>query len=947
MRSMGRDFVQRLTAAHYLPRYVLALGIFLTALAARFGLTGLLPAQGFPFLTFFPAVFLTAFLVGLGPGLLVSGLSVWAATVFFIQPDRSLPLTNPDIVALVFFSAILLIDCVIIYFLQSALLRVSRTEQRVRESDNRLRLVLDNLYMYVSILDLDGTVREVNEEPLRILEMRREHILGRPLCDMPWWEGSVDQQNQIRAAIERAAGGETVRFDVQGFDVQGKHSGHAITIDFQVGPLRQSDGRITALVASGADVTARVQALAALQVSRQEAVVTAQAAEAERRVLDATFNAVPAAIIVANSKGNLQRMNRAVEQMWGTVPTTQEIDDYGQWKGWWADGLAHHGERVKSHEWGLARSLTGQTCTDIIEIEPFNRPGERRVTQVSSAPMLDILGQVVGAVVAQVDITERINAEKALNESHERFRALFNRGPIAIFSCDAEGRIQEYNNCAVDLWKREPKRMDPNERFSGSYKLYRPDGTSVSGLQSPMAQVLRGDIAQVYDEEYTIERLDGSLITVISNIVLLRDKQEKITGAVCCFYDITERSRLERKSAEQAQTLIDMDRRKDEFLAMLSHELRNPLAPISNAVKLLHRQKIDSPVQKQAYVLIERQVAQLNHMVDDLLEVSRITTGSVRLRLERVSVNTVVERALETAQPLITQRQHALVVSLSPQPIFLHADPARLEQVVVNLLTNAAKYTDKGGRVWMSVEAQDDVVVLRVRDSGMGIAPELLPRIFEMFTQAERSLDRSQGGLGIGLCLVQRLVELHGGSVSAGSVLGQGSEFVVRLPIMQMPVLTSPSSDLNAPLLVARGRRVLVVDDNVDAAKSLATLLEMTGHDVRLAYDGFSAVDLAISYQPEVVLLDIGLPGLDGYEVAERIRRQDALKDTVLIALTGYGQDSDRQRSQKVGIDHHLLKPADFDEIEYLLKIEKHPGDENQIAASAMQKLTAQRDLIF
>ena len=942
MRYMGLNHAQRITAAPYLVRYLVAVGLFLIALFARFGLNDFFPADGFPFLTFFPAVFVAAYLTGLGPGLLTSALSVMAAGFFFIQTDRSVPFTVPDHVVLVFFSAILVIDCLIIHCMMTVLLSLSRAEKRLRESGHRLRLVLDNLYMFVSILDLDGTVREVNQEPLRTLEMNRDDILGQPLWGVYWGLNNADQQQIVRAAIERAVKGEVVRFDVQG-----QHSGHAITIDFQVGPLRESDGRITALVASGVNVTERVEAMAALQASRQEAIIAAEAAETERHVLKATFNAVPAAILVAETSGKLLRMNRAVEQMWGPVPATAVVDDYGQWKGWWADGLAHHGQRVKGHEWGLARSLTGEVCNDIVEIEPFNYPGERRVTLVSSAPMIDVDGKVVGAVVSQVDITQRILAEKALNESNERFRALFNRGPIAIYSCDANGLIQEYNNCAVDLWMRKPKRLNPEERFSGAHKVFHADGTFLRPIQSPMAQMLRGEIPAVFDQEFTIERADGSLITVISNIVLLKDKQDKITGAVCCFYDITERSRLERKSAEQAQALVDLDRRKDEFLAMLSHELRNPLAPIANAVQLLRRQKVDNPVQQQACLLIERQVMQLNHMVDDLLDVSRITTGNVRLRMERVSINAVVERALETAQPLIEQRQQRLTVSLPPHALFLNADPARLEQVLVNLLTNAAKYTDECGRVWMSVEEQGDEVLLRVRDSGIGIAPELLPRIFEMFTQAERSLDRSQGGLGIGLCLVKRLVELHGGGVSASSVLGQGSEFVVRLPVTEVPAQTSPSPEFDAPLPLAKGRRVLVVDDNVDAAKSLALLLEMTGHEVMLAYDGIHAVDLAKSYQPEFVLLDIGLPGLDGYKVAQQIRQQDALEDTVLVALTGYGQDTDRQRSQAAGFDHHLTKPADFDEIELILNKEKLPADENLVIAHALQKTTVQRDFMF
>ena len=319
--------------------------------------------------------------------------------------------------------------------------------------------------------------------------------------------------------------------------------------------------------------------------------------------------------------------------------------------------------------------------------------------------------------------------------------------------------------------------------------------------------------------------------------------------------------------------------------------------------------------------LIERQVGNLKHLIDDLLEVSRISTGRVQLRRERIVVSGVVERAVETAHPLIVQRRHELTLSVPQQPIWLQADAARLEQVVVNLLTNAAKYTDEGGHLWLSVEQEGDAAVLRLRDTGIGIAPELLPRIFDLFTQAERSLDRAQGGLGIGLCLVQRLVDLHGGSVAAYSVLGQGSEFVVRLPLMLASMaplpLPSPSIETAAPPGITR--RVLVVDDNVDAAQSLAMLLQALGHDVRMAYDGPGAVEAALDFRPDMVLLDIGLPGLSGIEVARRIRQLAALKNIVLVAMTGYGQDTDRQRSLEAGFDHHLVKPADFDQVQKIL----------------------------
>jgi PAS domain S-box-containing protein len=390
----------------------------------------------------------------------------------------------------------------------------------------------------------------------------------------------------------------------------------------------------------------------------------------------------------------------------------------------------------------------------------------------------------------------------------------------------------------------------------------------------------------------------------------------------CNIRDITERSRLQRLTQQQAAALADLDRRKDEFLAMLSHELRNPLAPILNAALLLqlHNNRnrlhgVEDPVLQQSATIIERQVGQLARIVDDLLEVSRITTGRIQLHQERISVGVVVENAVATVRSLVDQRKHELTVSLPTQAIWVYADAARLEQVIVNLLTNAAKYTDQGGHIWLTVQQEGEEAVLRVRDTGVGIAPETLPRIFDLFTQAERSLDRSQGGLGIGLALVHRLVEMHGGTVAASSSLGQGSEFVVRLPVVSPPESqpTLPPTEKAQP--TGPSLRVLVVDDNVDTVTTLALLVNESGHDVRTAYDGSSVLEAALDYRPNVVLLDIGLPGLNGFEVAKKLRQQPALQSAVLVAMTGYGREGDRQRSQEAGFDYHLVKPGDFGKV--------------------------------
>lgn len=370
---------------------------------------------------------------------------------------------------------------------------------------------------------------------------------------------------------------------------------------------------------------------------------------------------------------------------------------------------------------------------------------------------------------------------------------------------------------------------------------------------------------------------------------------------------------------QRANELAEVNRHKDEFLAMLGHELRNPLAPILNAVQLLRLQSGESARQQQALTILERQVGQLVHLVDALLEVSRISTGTIHLQREQLDMRTIVERGVETVRALIEQRRHALDVRLPPAPIWIDGDSTRLEQVVVNLLNNAAKYTDEGGHIWLSLQQVGNEAVLQVRDSGVGIAPELMPSIFDLFTQAERSLARSQGGLGIGLSVVQRLVEMHGGKVAASSVVGQGSQFVVRLPVVLSVEPRPPSPPTEEAMPTRPSLRVLVVDDNVDTATSLALLLRDLGDDVRTAHDGPAALEAALDYRPDVALLDIGLPGLDGLEVAKRMRQQPILQNVVLVAMTGYGKESDRQRSQEAGFDHHLVKPIKFEKVQKIL----------------------------
>ncbi|MBP3959510.1 response regulator [Gemmata sp. G18] len=364
------------------------------------------------------------------------------------------------------------------------------------------------------------------------------------------------------------------------------------------------------------------------------------------------------------------------------------------------------------------------------------------------------------------------------------------------------------------------------------------------------------------------------------------------------------------EQTRQAEELRDADRRKDEFLAMLAHELRNPLAPIRNGLAILQMADGDRAVVRRTHGMMSRQVDHLGRLVDDLLDVSRITRGKVELRLEAVDLNAVLARAAEAARPLIDARRHRLVVTQPGRPVMVSADPTRLAQVVGNLLTNAAKYSDEGGRIDLILE-EDGVAIVRVRDTGLGIPAEMLPRVFDLFTQVGRTLDRSDGGLGIGLTLVKSLVELHGGTVSAASAgPGEGSEFTVRLP--KLARREENGAPQGAPAERVVPRRVLIVDDNPDAGDSLATLLEMTGHRVEVARSGPQGLEIAARLKPEVAVLDIGLPGMNGYELAGRMRAEPFGREIIMVALTGYGQEEDRRRTHEAGFDHHLTKPADL-----------------------------------
>jgi signal transduction histidine kinase/ActR/RegA family two-component response regulator len=512
-------------------------------------------------------------------------------------------------------------------------------------------------------------------------------------------------------------------------------------------------------------------------------------------------------------------------------------------------------------------------------------------------------------------ISEKERTGRQLREAVDEMQTLLNTLPVGVvISHDARGTRITGNRVAEDMLRTAQgdnlSKSSTNPKPPRHFQLRR-NGAEILPHDYPTQRAIRGE--SVRGEEIECVFDDDSVMTLVVSATPLIGADGSPRAAVAGMVDISR-----QKAAESA--LRDADRRKDDFLAMLAHELRNPLAPIRNALHILRlTSEQDAPSERLADML-ERQVSHMVRLVDDLLEVSRITHGKIELRRECVAVETVIASAVEASRPLIESSGHLLSVDVANETMVLDADPVRIAQVISNLLNNAAKYTDTGGNIALTARRDGDGVVIAVRDSGMGIPHDMLPRVFDLFTQVHNSADRAQGGLGIGLTLVRTLVELHGGTVTAHSAgRSRGSEFVVRLPAGKDTgerAAFGRRADRNGAV---SARRVLVVDDNRDAADSLGAVLTLLGADVFVAHDGPSALDAVTRYRPTVVLLDIGMDGMDGYEVARQVRDNPGNASIVLIALTGWGQDEDRRRTAAAGFDYHLVKPADIGALQSIL----------------------------
>ncbi len=655
-------------------------------------------------------------------------------------------------------------------------------------------------------------------------------------------------------------------------------------------------------------------ACAELEVVRGER----SAAEETRARLAAIVESSDDAIVSKTLDGVITSWNRAAEQMFGFTA---------------AEAVGRHitliipPERRAEEDEVLARLRRGEKV-DHFETVRQAKDGRRLIISLTVSPIRDATGRVIGASKVARDITERKVAEAMLRLSEARFRALAEASPALIWRLDPQGRVTYVNPRFRDYFG-----ATTNPLGDGWRGLLHPDDAAAYLAAVETAQRDRARLEGV--ARLRGER--GSWRWIESHALPIFGRDDEYQGHVGISLDVTE-----RKHAEEA--LLESDRHKNEFLAMLAHELRNPLAPIRSSLEVMKQlaggpTRLDAApadgsagldpqrVLASALQTMERQVGHMVRLVDDLLDLARISRGKIALRWGRVDLASVVHHAVEAVRSLCDGMSHELTVALPPHPVCLNGDPTRLAQIVSNLLNNACKFTPRGGRVSLTVTEEPSPgascpgVVISVRDTGIGMSADQLPRMFEAFAQADSSLERTGSGLGIGLTLVKTLVQMHGGTVEACSAgIGQGSELLVHLPTATGASPPAPAATIAAaPTPAAAPRRILVVDDNRDSAESLAMLLELHGHQAFQAHDGLEALEAATRLRPDVILLDIGLPTLNGYETARRIREQLADAKPVLVALTGWGQEEDRRRSEEAGFDAHMVKPVDYRALERML----------------------------
>ncbi|HEV8577921.1 MAG TPA: PAS domain S-box protein [Thermoanaerobaculia bacterium] len=851
---------------------VVAYGGTLSALAAAVLLRWLLdPVLGdsLPLVTLFGAVAGAVWLGGYRPALLAVVLGYFACDYLFIEPRGTFALLSArNLVGLLAYLA----TCAIIVGFGESLRLAHR---RADEGRELLRVTFASIGDAVITTDTEGRITCLNAVAQSLTGWRQSDALGQPLDTV-----FRIVNEQTREAVENPAIRvlrDGVIVGLANHTVLVAKDGTEQPIDDSASPIRDAQGRLLGCVLIFRDITARRKAEEALR-------------RTEERTRSVVNNVIDG-IITIDERGVVQSFNPAAERLFGysaseaigqnvsilmPEPYHHEHDDY----------LRNYLRTGEAKIIGIGREVVGRRK------EGSTFPMELAVSEFSLGGRRHFTGIVR-------DITERKKAERLLRESETRFRQLADAMPQIVWTARPDGYVDYFN----ERWY-EYTGFPRGEYGQQSWEpILHPDDVQ------RCADTYFGSIKaeKPYQIEYRFkDRRSGGYRWFLGRAVPVRDEQDHIIRWFGTCTDIDDTKRAE-------EMLKEADRRKNEFLATLAHELRNPLAPIRNAVQILLVKGPPLPDLQWARQVIDRQVRQMARLLDDLLDVSRISHGMLDLRKERVELAAVVQSAVETSRPLIDGGGHELTVDLPAEPVYLDADPVRLAQIFSNLLTNAAKYTEAGGHIRLAGERRGEELVVSVKDDGVGIGAEMLPRIFDIFSQARRVLERSQGGLGIGLSLVRELARLHGGGIEAHSEgPGRGSEFIVRLPVVAEKGMPEAATrrEADEPRVMSK-RRLLIVDDLKDTADSLAMLLNMKGHDVHTAYDGEEAIAAAAKLRPEVVLLDIGMPKLNGYDACRHIREQSWGEGVFIVALTGWGQEDDRRATEEAGFDHHMVKPVD------------------------------------
>ena len=646
-----------------------------------------------------------------------------------------------------------------------------------------------------------------------------------------------------------------------------------------------------------------------------EAMRMAQRHERERQALLAvTLASIGDAVVTTDARGRVDYMNPVAESLAGW----RESDAIKQPVEAVIPLLDEQTRRAVESPADRARAA-GTVVEQAEGAILVAKDGAERPIQFRAAPIRDTRNKVSGSVLVFRDIAARRQAARDLQRAQEArtlLAAIVAASDDAIVSKTLDGTIRSWNQGAERLFG-----YAPDEAIGQSIDLIIPPEFRQEE-RDILARIARGQRIDHY-ETVRVAR-DGRRVDVSLTISPIRDEAGRVIGASKVSRDITDRKRSEL-------ALRDADRRKDEFLATLAHELRNPLAPIRHALEILKRAGSNPELLRRSREIIDRQLGHMVRLVDDLLDVSRITRDKLELRPARIQLASVLHQAIEACGPVAERYRQRLDLALPDEPVALEADQVRLVQVFCNLVDNGCKYSPPGGTVTITASKDGDEVRVAVRDTGIGIPGDKLDEVFDMFSQVDTTLERSRGGLGIGLTLVKRLVELHGGRIEARSEgAGLGSEFVVSLPIAYVAA-DAPAPEAAPGRAAGRSRRILVVDDNHDSAESLSTLLSLAGHQTWSAHHGLEALEIAERVRPEIILLDIGLPGLNGLDVSRRIRERDWGRSVMLVALTGWGQDEDRRRSAEAGFDRHLVKPVDPDS---LLSVVNRSADGDRTASA-------------